>query len=586
MPERGRRAPALLAAAAALLLGAASEASEQRVDDFALLDHEGRSHRLSYHADREAVVLFVQGNGCPIARNAIPALAAVRQELAPRGVVFLGLNANPQDDRESVAREARAYGIDFPVLIDETQLVAESLRVTRTAEVLVIATEGWRIVYRGPLDDRLHYETQRPARAHYLREALRALLEERPIEIPVREAPGCLIHFPERERTQPTRISYAREIAPLLARRCVDCHREGGVAPFAMASYAAVRGWAPMIREVVRTRRMPPWHADPQFGRFANAIDLSVEERRTLTRWIEAGAPRGPGPDPLAENASAPLPEWPLGRPDLVLEAPEQSLPATGVVPYRYEHIDVPIEQDAWLRDADLRPSNPRVMHHGLASIVYPEGRKLPPSEGPRFTRGMFAAYVPGREPSFLPEGTGYFLPAGSKIRLQLHYTTSGRPEHDVPRLGLYFSEQPLAHELKTGAAARFDFAIPPGAADHREVAERTIRRDILVYSLTPHMHFRGKSMSYEAHYPDGHSETLLSVPSYNFNWQRRYILAEPKRIPAGTRLVVRAAFDNSERNPANPDPGAWVRYGEQTFEEMLFGYFQYRDLDGGSAGR
>ena len=586
MPERRLRVPALLAAVAALLLGAAPEASPQRVDDFALLDHEGRSHRLSYYADRKAVVVFVQGNGCPIARNTFPALAAVRQELVPRGVVFFGLNANPQDDRESVAREAREYGIDFPVLIDETQLVAESLGVTRTAEVLVIATEGWRIVYRGPVDDRLHYDAQRPARAHYLRDALLALLEGKSIETPVREAPGCLIHFPDRDRTERESISYAGEIAPLLARRCVDCHREGGVAPFALTSFAVVRGWAPMIREVVRTRRMPPWHADPHFGRFANAIDLSIEEQRALAHWIEAGAPRGGGPDPLVEDAPPPAPEWALGPPNLVIAAPEQSIPATGVVPYQYENVEVPIERDAWVRAADLRPSNPRVMHHGVAWILYPEGREPPKTEGPRFTRGMFAAYVPGREAHPLLEGAGYFLPAGARVRFQLHYTTSGRPERDVPRLGFYLSDEPLAHELKTGAAARFDFAIPPGAADHREVAERTIERDILLYQLTPHMHYRGKSMSYEAHYPDGRSETLLSVPSYQFNWQRRYILSEPKPIPAGTRLVVRAAFDNSERNPANPDPGAWVRYGEQTFEEMLFGYFLYRDLDGVSAAR
>jgi hypothetical protein len=296
--------------------------------------------------------------------------------------------------------------------------------------------------------------------------------------------------------------------------------------------------------------------------------------------WVEAGAPRGSGPDPLVESLPQPPPEWALGPPDLVIAVPEQELPASGVVPYRYEHVDVPVEKDVWVREVDLQPRNPRVMHHGLAWIVYPEGRDAPATEGPGFTSGMFAAYVPGREVYPLPEGSGYLLPAGSKIRFQLHYTTTGRPERDSPRLALYLSDEPLAHELKTGAVGSFDFAIPPGAADHREVAERTIERDILVYQLSPHMHYRGKSMSIEAHYPDGRSEMLLSVPSYQFNWQRRYVLAEPLHVPAGTRLVVHAAFDNSERNAANPDPTSWVRYGEQTFEEMLFGYFLYRDLD------
>jgi len=560
------------------LLGAAP--GPQRADDFTLLDHEGRSHRLSYYGDRKAVVLFVQGNGCPIARNAIPALAAVRKEFPARDVAIFGLNANLHDDRESVARETREYGIDFPVLLDETQLVAESLGVTRTAEVLLIATDGWRLVYRGPVDDRLHYEAQRPARAHHLRDALRALLAGQAVETPVREAPGCLIHFPKRDGSGKQGPSYTGDVAPLLARRCLDCHREGGVAPWSMTGYEIVRGWAPMIREVVRTRRMPPWHADPAFGRFRNAIGLSVAEQRTLARWVEAGAPRGAGPDPLAASPPPPLAEWALGPPDLVLAAPEQEIPATGVVPYRYERVEVPIERDAWVREVDLQPTNRRVMHHGLAWIVYPDGRDAPPTEGPSFTSGMFAAYVPGREVHPLPDGGGYLLPAGSKIRFQLHYTTTGRLERDTPRLGLYLADAPLAHELKTGAVGSFDFAIPPGASDHPEVAERTIGRDILLYQLSPHMHLRGKSMRIEAHGPDGSSRTLLSVPHYQFNWQRRYILDEPLRIPAGTRLVVRAVFDNSERNPANPDPTAWVRYGEQTFEEMLFGYFLYRDLD------
>jgi peroxiredoxin len=561
---------------ALLLLGAAPGAPH--VDDFTLLDHEGRSHRLSWYGDRKAVVLFVQGNGCPIARSTLPALATLRSEFAPRDVVFLGLNASPQDDRASVAREAHEYGIDFPILIDETQLVAESLAVTRTAEVLLIATDGWRVVYRGPVDDRLHYEAQRPAREQHLRDALRALLAGKPVETPVREAPGCLINLGGRDRARPNGVSYTADVAPLLARRCVACHRTDGVAPWAMTGYEIVRGWAPMIREVVRTRRMPPWHADPAFGHFRNALAISGEEQRILVEWVEAGAPRGEGADPLAEKLPA-QPEWALGPPDLVIAAPEQEIPATGVVPYRYERVEVPIERDVWVREVDLQPSNRRVMHHGLAWIVYPEGRRAPPTEGPAFTSGMFAAYVPGREVYPLPDGGGYLLPAGAKIRFQLHYTTTGRPERDAPRLGLYLSERPLAHELKTGAVASFDFAIPPGAPDHRETAERTIGRDILVYQWSPHMHYRGKSMRIEADFPDGRHETLLSVPSYHFNWQHRYVLAEPLRVPAGTRLVAHAAFDNSERNPANPDPTSWVRYGEQTFEEMLFGYFLYRDL-------
>lgn len=546
------------------------------VDNFALLDHQGRFHELYDYRDRQAIVLFVHGNGCAIARNALPALVALEKELAPKGVAFLLLNANSQDDRESIATEAKEYGISLPILVDETQLVAESLGLTRTAEALVIDPKTWAIVYRGPVDDRLHYQTQRPAREHFLRDALLAQLSGEAVAEPVRPAAGCLIMFEEPKAG----ISYAKDIAPLLAERCATCHRSGGVAPWAMVSYAMVRGWSPMMREVIRTRRMPPWHADPHVARFANEIGLDVDEKRRLVHWIEAGAPRGDGPDPLAEAPLSPPAEWVLGEPDLIVEVSPQEIPATGVVPYRYETLAFPADRDLWIRGVDLRPSNPRVLHHGLAWILYPAGHGPPRVEGRDFTRGQFAAYVPGRDVKPLPDGTGYFVPAGSKIRFQLHYTTTGRVEQDRPRLGLYLSELPLAHELKTGAVGRFDFEIPPGAREYESDAELEIGRDILLYRLSPHMHYRGKRMSFEAEYPDGRVEQLLSVPRYDFNWQRRYLLDPPKRIPAGTILRIHAAFDNSVYNPANPDPTATVRYGEQSFEEMLFGYFVYRELE------
>ncbi len=578
--------PALASLAlGALLLGSALGAGEDaRVDNFALLDHRGRFHELYSESRAAAVVVFIQGNGCPIARNAVPALEKLRQEFESRGVTFWMLNANSQDDRESVAAEAKQYGFAIPVLIDETQLVAESLGVTRTAEAILIDPKTWRIVYRGPIDDRLSYETQRPARDHYLRDALAAHLDGRPVTVPTRDAAGCLILFEDRDREQHKRISYSEEIAPLLAARCGSCHRDGGVAPWAMTDYRTVRGWSPMMREMIRIRRMPPWHADPHFAHFANDISLSAGEKRTLVHWIEAGAPRGDGEDPLTRANTGPPPGWPLGPPDLIVEAPTQEIPATGVVAYRYETVTVPIEGDVWIRGVDLRPSNARAMHHGIAFLDYPSGRANPRTSGPSFTRGLFAGYVPGREPYSFPKDSGFFLPAGSTIRFQLHYSTTGRPETDTPRMALYLTRQPLAHELKIGAAASFDFEIPPGAEEHEVTAVQRIDRDIVLYRLTPHMHYRGKRMRYEARYPDGSVETLLSVPNYNFNWQRQYVLDPPKRIPAGTRIVVDAAFDNSAQNPANPDPDSWVFWGEQSYDEMLFGYFLYRDADAGMA--
>ena len=576
-----RGAPRLLRGILSLIAGlvavAATPAAAERVENFALLDHRGRFHELHDHRDARAVVLFVQGNGCPIARNAVPALDALRKAYAPRGVVFLGLNASPQDDRAAVAEEVADYGIAFPVLVDETQLVAEALGVDRTAEVLLIDPDGWQVVYRGPVDDRLDYETQRPARRHFLREALDAHLAGGRVERRRRESPGCLIFFPHRDPEAWRRISYAEDVAPILVERCRDCHREGGVAPWAMTDFAMVRGWSPMIREVIRTRRMPPWDADPAVGRFRNASGLTPDEARTLVHWVEAGAPRGGGADPLATRPAGPPQAWPLGEPDLVLTGPVQEIPATGVVPYRYETLEVPIDREVWLRAADLRPTNLAATHHVTAYLVPPEGT-LPDVEGPRFNRGLFAGYVPGRQPQPYPEDTGFRLPAGTRIRLQLHYDTTGRPEHDVPRVGLYLAETPPRHELAIGAAASFDFEIPAGARRHRERAVQRLERDIVVHRVTPHMHYRGRAMRIEVRLPDGTRETLLSVPRYRFDWQRQYVLDEPRRLPAGSAIVAEAVFDNSRHNPANPDPTRAVGFGEQSFDEMLFGYFLYHE--------
>jgi peroxiredoxin len=571
MPRRRLLGAVLLGAA---LAGPGAAEPPPSVDDFALLDQHGRFHALRDYSGARAIVLFVQGNGCPIARAAVPALEALRAELEPQGVVFLALNASPQDERAAVAAEAAEYGLGVPVLLDEAQLVARGLGVSRTAEVFVIDPASWRLRYRGPIDDRLHYGAQKPASHEYLREALRAQLAGEPVAFEQRASPGCLLMLPkERE------VSYTEDAAPILARRCAGCHRDGGVAPFAMSSFAMVRGWSPMLRETIRTQRMPPWHADPHVGRFANDGSLPRDEARTLVSWVDAGAPRGEGADPLA-RALPPPAAWPLGPPDLVLEAPEQAIPASGIVDYRDEFLEVPLEKGVWLRAVQLRPSNLLVAHHITAYIVYPDGEAPSRAEGPRFVQGLFAGYVPGRETGPFPEDTGFFLPRGARIRLQLHYTATGKEERDVPRVGLYFAAGAPRHPLAIGAAANLDFEIPPGAPDHEEVGERTLGRDILVYRLTPHMHFRGRRMAIDAHYPDGSSERLLSVPNYRFHWQREYVLAEPKRLPKGTRIVATAGFDNSARNPANPDPAVAVRFGEQSFDEMLMGYFLYRELE------
>ena len=311
------------------------------VDNFRLLDQTGASHELYYLSDARAVVLMTYGNGCGIVQKSLPRLREIRDAYRAKGVEFLLIDSNLQDDRDAVARESSDFGNDLPILIDETQLIGEGLGVERTADVFVVDPKNWRLVYRGPMDDRLTYGAQKAvAKEQFLTDALDATLAGQPVAVARSEALGCLVNFPERERrVEHAGISYAGRIAPLLVDKCVACHREGGVGPWAMTGYNVVRGFAPMIREVVRTKRMPPWHADPHYGSFVGDRSMTNEDARDLVHWIEAGAARGKGPDPLA-TLDRSWSEWTLGKPDLIVEVPAFAVPATGTISYQYPHAD------------------------------------------------------------------------------------------------------------------------------------------------------------------------------------------------------------------------------------------------------
>lgn len=547
------------------------------VDNFALLDHEGRSHELYYYQDAPAIVVMIQGNGCPIVRNAWSDYKAVKDAFADKGIPFYMLNANKQDTRDTIKAEADEFAFDIPVLDDETQLVAESLGVKRTAEVLVISPEDWSVVYRGPVNDRLDYGQQKTeASEHYLADALTAVLEGGAVEKRVRRSKGCIVNLPEMaKRQEHAAISYSETIAPLLEKNCASCHVEGGIAPWAMTDYSMIEGFAPMIREVVRTKRMPPWSADPHVGTFSNARGLTVEERRTLVHWIEAGAPRGDGPDPLAVRDFVAA-EWPLGEPDLIIEAPAFDVPASGIVDYQFPTVLNPLDRDVWVKAVTVVPGDKTVVHHAL---VGSSESVTKPGEGDY--RDVFDNYligfVPGAESYIYPEGTGVQVKAGGEFRFQMHYTTSGKATTDRTKLGLYFHDTPPKHPLRQQVALNLALGIPPESVDHAEQAYFEFDRPATIYMLFPHSHYRGKASTFDVIYPDGREETILSVPDYDFNWQHSYNLAEPLAVPAGSRLLHRTLYDNTARNLANPNPERTVPWGLQSHDEMLYGSFMFR---------
>ena len=537
-----------------------------RAENFALIDHEGKSHELDYYLKMEGVkglVVFVQGNGCPLVQKRIPELNRMSANYQDKGVFFCMLNANLQDSRAEISKEVEEFKIKVPVLKDEAQIVARSLGVDRTAEVYLISSAGRKIVYRGAFDDRLSYQAAKPvATKHYLRDALNNLLGGNEIKPTETEAPGCKITFPK----YPKGLTYTRDIAPILAQKCTSCHTKGGLGPFAMSSYRKVAGWSDMISEVIMTRQMPPWQADPEVGEFSNDCSLTAEEANKVVSWVADGSPKGDGPDPL-EGLERQVPEWFLGKPDKIITLPAQKVRAEGVFDYRYVTMDNPFDRDVWLKATEIRPGNTRVLHHVIVTS-HPAGT--------RRSSQWLTGYAPGTEGQRYPEGSSVFLKKGHQLRFQLHYTASGKPEVDETELGLHISDEPTAKIFRTAVIAQRRFQIPAGAQEYKQQKTLPIRRNVTLYAINPHMHFRGKFMEFEAEFPDGKREMLLSVPNYNFNWQRTYVLKEPRKLPAGTQVHVRNAWDNSPYNPYNPDPTKTIRWGEQSFEEMFFATLGY----------
>lgn len=542
------------------------------VDNFVLLDHTGVSHELYDHSDAKAIVLMIQGNGCQIVRSNLPELKRLRDNYVDQEVVFFMMNSNLQDTRTAIREETREWNIDIPILHDRAQIIGRSLTVRRTGEVLVIDPRTWNVVYRGPLSDRVSYERQKKhAQNHYVKDVLDVLLAGGDSEVSRVNSPGCIINFETRDNAT---VSYAEVIAPILKSHCLDCHVEGGIAPWAMSSYSMVRGFAPMMREVLRTQRMPPWHADPEVGHWRDDKSLSIHELRLLIAWIESGTPRGSGDDPLV---SSPEPKsqdiWPLGEPDLIVELPAFDIPASGIVDYRFPNVMSPLERDVWVIAATIVPGDPQAVHHMLAgsSLIAPKDDQIK-----NIFDNFILTYTPGNESGFMPEGTGVYVPQGSVFQFQVHYTPYGKKSVDRSRIGLYFADEPPENFYREFVIVNPDLQVPAFKADHEEHAYFNFWADATIYALFPHAHYRGVSSRFELIYPDGREEVLLSVPNFDFNWQRSYTLENPKQVPAGTKIVHRTIYDNSTKNRGNPDPSSDVFWGLQSEQEMLYGSISF----------
>ena len=371
------------------------------------------------------------------------------------------------------------------------------------------------------------------------------------------------------ETTKPAAktVTFTKDVAPILFKSCAECHRPGEIGPFSVLSYKDVRPWAKSIKEQVASKQMPPWHADPHHGDWKNDRRLSQAELDTIAAWVDGGAKEGNPKDlPAAPKYYE---GWAIGKPDVLLSIPEQNVPAEGVVAYQYLTVKTNFTEDKWIQAAEIKSTGREAVHHVIAFIRAPginQGNE----------QSLLCGYAPGEQPATFPAGMAKKVPAGADIIFQMHYTPNGKSLKDVTTLGLVFAKEPVKHQVLTRGVMQMRFEIPPGAANHEVRSQYTFNQDAYVTSFMPHMHLRGKDFIYIAHFPDGTQKTLLNIPRYDFNWQTYYVPKEPVLMPKGTKLECIAHYDNSPANKFNPDPTKAVKWGDQTWEEMMIGWISF----------
>ena len=633
-------APALFAAAEKTHAGLAVG---EVLDSFQLRTLDGDVVRLAELDGAKAIVLAFNGIGCPISEQYNARLQKLADDFGDRGVHVIGINSNRQDTVQELRGFANEFALTFPILKDHDHALADKLGAKRTTEVFLL--DGKRTLrYRGKIDDQYSITDRsvglRKDRAEkeYLLDAVRAVLAGEAPAVTVTEPLGCVIGRKRTVRDADT-VTYHRDIEPIIQRSCQSCHREKQIAPFPLLSYEDVAGWSGMIGEVIENRRMPPWHADPKHGKFANDRSLSDAEIRKVLTWIDNGTPKG---DP--KHAPEPVEyvdDWQIGKPDAIYEMPVSfDVPATGTVRYKYFVIATDLPEETWIQAVEVRAGAREAVHHILVFAVDPESPQGWRNEVGNGVRSYFAAMVPGEQPAVFVDGMAKKLPKRATLVFQVHYTTNGTAVSDRSRIGIKFAKAPVERRVKTASVFRArDLRIAANDADATVRAARRVKESIDLLSFLPHMHIRGSAFSYTAHFPaeveldrkppegllggeyrkrishkdgtliwrgklpdavydelrahytsdaerrqletlrtKGRSEILLNVPAYDFGWQNTYRLETPRRLPRETLLEVVAVYNNSASNPALTED-MWtrsVRWGDQTWDEMLIGYYDY----------
>ena len=530
------------------------------------------------HADLKSnkllVVAFTDA-GCPLCKKYGPTLARLEKEYAAKGVAFLFVDATAADTADELKKAVADRGFAGRVVHDKDGKLAAALEAKSTTDVFVLDSAR-TVVYRGAVDDQYGFAYALDApRNNYLRSALDLLLVGKPPVIAATTAPGCDLDV--KPAATKSELTYHARIERIIQNNCAECHHAGGGAPFPLTKYEDIAGRKAAIKRAIGDGTMPPWFAAPpakgEHTPWVNDRSLTADDKADLLAWLSGDLKKG---DP----ADAPLPRsfesgWLIGKPDAVYQIPKAiAVKADGTMPYQIATVETKLDEDRWVQALEVQPTAREVTHHVLI-FALPEGVK--PGRGREEGQGFFAAYVPGNNTLVYPEGYAKKLPKGSTLVFQIHYTPNGKATTDQTRFGVVFAKQPPRSEVRVAGIVNASFTIPPGDGNKEVVARLPIIPfDAKILAFFPHAHLRGKAARYELKSPDGKLTTLLDVPRYDFNWQLMYRYAEPVTVPRGSGLVYTAWYDNSDKNPANPDPKKAVKWGPQTYEEMHLGYLEY----------
>jgi hypothetical protein len=539
----------------------------------------GEAFQLSSLSDARAVAILFTSSTCPISKKYGSSLAALEKKFAAEGVRFILVNPIASDKTTEMEEFIAAHGLKSPYVHDVSGAISKALSARSTAEAFVLDAHR-TLLYRGAVDDQYGVGfSKETAAASYLADALQQALANKKVDVAATTAPGCILETDGAPLNADLPVTYHAQVSRILQQHCLECHREGGVAPFSLGSYSDVRSHAGMIRKMVEGGLMPPWFAKaPEPGHsspWANDRSLNERDRNDLLAWIAGDKAEG---DP--KDAPAPIvypADWQIGSPDMVVQLPEPiQVQATGRMPYQDVYVPTGLTEDKWVSSLEVRPTALDVVHHVLvfAQKEMPEAGKK--RRGDNDLGNFLAVYVPGNNRLEYPAGFAKHLPAGSVLHFQIHYTPKGTATNDQTRLGLIFSKETVKHEVRVAAIANTWFKIPPGNDNYEVKGVLPVLFKSKILALMPHMHLRGKAFKYELARADGSKTTLLEVPRYDFNWQLQYRLKEPLEVEPGSRLLATGWFNNSDSNPSNPDPTRQVKWGPQTDDEMMLGYLEF----------